>query len=126
MYVLKPRLLSHQRKVFNSVARNPVPTCPKHFKISTGINRDISKLPICSAAFEIKGSYFTIYTNLQIPVTKPLPSELHLVLKIIRSLARFRGLSYSTILYTTLCTYLNANIDVHTLAADLPLWDISA
>ena len=86
-------IISSTLVFFYSVARNPAPTCPKHFKISTGINRDLSKPPICSAAFEIKGIDFTIYTHLQVPVTEPLPSELQLALKIIRGLARFRVFS---------------------------------
>ena len=49
-----------------------------------------------------------------------------MALKIIGGLARFRGLSYFAMVCTTLCTELNANVDVQALAADLPLWDISA
>jgi hypothetical protein len=57
-------VISSTLEFFNLVALNPALSRPKHFKISTGINRDISKLPICSAAFEIKGLDFTIYTHL--------------------------------------------------------------
>ena len=119
-------VMSSPLEFFNLVARNPTPTCPKHFQISTGINRDLSILPIYSAAFEIKGVDFTIYTHLQVPVTKPFPLELQLVLNTIKGLARFRSLSYFVIICTTLCTELTANVGVQALVADLPLWDISA
>jgi len=119
-------ILSSAVEFFNSVAAESAPSIPKYLRISVRINKDITQLPICSAAFKVRGLDFTVYTHVQLPFTTQLPTESQAALEIIRELARSKGLSYFIILCNTLCTDANAKINVNVLAEHLPLWDISA
>ena len=75
------------------LSASPTLRIPPQLTLSSRVNMGIYRLPLSRAAFPIHGIDVTIFCHLSIPLMQSFPSELAVVLRIIRHLSDQRKLS---------------------------------